>query len=711
MSAARRQDGKTARRLLLVAGLLAVLPPCRLPAQAFPDRPPAATPLRPVRFPPFVNGRLPNGLSTLVVQKSAQPVVTITLALPAGSFHDPEGKTGLAEMVATVLTKGTARRTAEQIAAEIEGAGGGIGASADEDFLYVTVSGLSAGVEQLFDILGDVVQNASFPAGEVDLAKTQMLSSLQAALAQPEVLASRAFGQEVYGTHPYGRVQTAATVGTLTRDDVSAFYSARVKPTGALLVVAGDVTPARVTELATRSLGGWSGRAAPAAAAPPIPQRARSEIVLVHKPGAVQSNIAAGFPFITPRDPNFYALTVMNRLLGGGADSRLFLILREQKGWTYGAYSGFSRPLGVGRFEATTEVRTEVTDSALTELVRQLNRLRTELPPDSEVASAKNYLMGRFPLTIETADDIATRVASARLLGLPDDYVIRYRERLGAVTRAQIQAAARRFLTTDRMAIVVVGDGPRILAGLKATGLPVRIVNTEGAAMTEADLAPRASAVRLDGTRLSAGTTRYRIMLQGTNAVGDETRTVARVTEGGRDAWQVITITNIAVAGLQQSDTTTVDAATLAPIRVRQGGRQQGQETLVRLDYQGGRVRGQARVMDRTGPRDITVDTALAAGVVDDNAIAAVIVSLPLAAGGRWTLPVFSGGKNAVLDITATVSGEENITVPAGTFASWKVEVTGGQVPVTMYVAKENPVIVKLELQGIPLAFELTERR
>ena len=698
-----------ARRALMAIGFLAALPPCRLPAQAFPDRPPAATPLRPVRFPPFVNGRLPNGVNTLVVQKSAQPVVTITLAMPAGSFHDPDGKAGLGQMVAMVLTKGTARRTAEQIAAEIEGAGGSIGASVDDDFLFITVSGLSASTEQLFDILGDVVQHASFPAAEVDLAKTQLLSSLQAALSQPEVLASRAFGQEVYGQHPYGRVQTPASLRALSRDDVAAFYAARVRPAGALLVVAGDVTPARVRELATSSLGGWSGSAAAATVAPAIPQRQQTEIVLVHKPGAVQSNIVAGFPFITPRDPAFYALTLMNRILGGGADSRLFLILREQKSWTYGAYTDFSRPLGTGRFEATTEVRTEVTDSALGELRHQLERMRTELPPDSEIAGAKNYLMGRFPLTIETADDIAGRVASARLLGLPDDYVIRYRERLGAVTPAQIQAAARRYLTTDKMAIVVVGDGPRILAGLKATGLPLRIVNTEGVAMTEADLAPRASAVALDGGRIRAETQRYRVMVQG-NAFGDETRTYARVQEGGRAAWQVVTITNIGPL-LQQSDTTTVDAATLAPIRVRQGGRQQGQETFVRLDYQGGRVRGQARVLERTGPRELTIDAEAAAGVLDDNELAAAIVSLPLAAGGRWTLPVFSGGKNAVQTMTASVSGEESVTVPAGTFATWKVDVTGGEVPVTMYIAKENPLIVKLELQGIPLAFELTERR
>jgi zinc protease len=664
-------------------------------------------PLRPVRFPPFVNGRLPNGISTLVVSKREQPVITIQLAFPAGSFYEPDGKAGLASMAASLLTKGTVLRTADQIAAEIEGAGGSISAGADDDFLTVTVSGLSDNVGQLFDILGDVVQHASFPATEVDLARTQALSGLQAALSDPATIAGRVFGQQIYGSHPYGRVETPASLRGLTREDVTSFYNSRIKPSGALLVVAGDITPEQVQALAARSLGGWSGAPAAALAAPAVPARSGTEIVLVHKPGAVQSNIIAGFPFITPRDPSFYALTLMNRVLGGGADSRLFMILREQKGWTYGAYSNFSRPRGIGAFRAGAQVRTEVTDSALGELMRQLDRMRTTAPADSEISAAKNYLVGRFPLTIETADEIAGRVAGARLLGLPADYVLRYRERLSAVTPLQIQTAARRYLTTDRMAVIVVGDGPRILAGLKALGT-VRIVNTEGQPMTEEDLRPRASAVAFNVGNISAGITTHRVMVQG-NAFGEQTRTVSRVQEGGRDAWQVITQTAIGPI-LNQSDTTTFDAATLEPIRVRQGGRQQGQNTFVRLDYAAGRVRGQSRTLAQTGPRELTIDTTVAAGVLDDNQAEILMSVLPYAADARWTLPVFAGGKGAVANTTIHVLGEESVTVPAGTFPCWKVEVSGGEQTVIMYVSKERPGVVKLELQGIPVVFELTQR-
>jgi zinc protease len=641
-----------------------------LAAQSFPTRPPDAAPLRPVRFPPFVNAGLSNGASLLVVENHRQPLVTVTLALPAGGFFEPADRAGLASMVADLLTKGTARRDADRLAAEVEGAGGSIGSSAGRDFLTITVSGLAANLEQSLDILADIVTGATFPETEVELARTRALSDVQASLAQPQVLASRAFGRGIYGDHPYGRVETQASLRAITRDDVVGFFNQRVRPRGAL------------------------------------PTRSATRIVLVHKPGAVQSNIVAGFPFIAPRDPDLYALTLMNRILGGGADSRLFLILREEKGWTYGAYSGFSRPRGTGAFQASAEVRTEVTDSALVELIAQLNRMRNEVPADSEVQAAKNYLVGRFPLSIETSEQIAGAVANARLLGLGDDYVLRYRERLAAVTRAQIGAAARNRLTTDRMVIVVVGDAPRILSSLRAIA-PVEIVDTEGRPLTEADLTATPGAVTLDGSRVIEGSWRYRVLVQG-NPFGEERRTIERVQADGRQAWRMITATRLGPI-LSQDDTVLVDAATLAPIRVRQGGVVQNQATRVSLDYASGRVRGNSRTPQAPGQMaERSVDTTAAAGTFDDNQLPLVLMALPLAAEARWNLPMFSGGDGAMKTYGVTVEGQQEVTVPAGTFRTWRLGVSGGQVPVTMYVSLTAPhVIVRIELTGAPLAFEL----
>ncbi|MEK7667613.1 MAG: pitrilysin family protein, partial [Gemmatimonadota bacterium] len=400
-------------------------------AQAqYPTQAPAPTPLRPVRFPPFVTARLANGMDLIIVEQHKQPVVTVTLAVPAGAIHEPADKVGLADMVAELLTRGTTNRTADQLSAEVEGAGGYVSTSADNDFARVSMGALSENLPLALTILADVVKNATFPATELELARTRMLSSLQVELSQPAAIADRIFRREVYGAHPYGRSATPASVRAITRDDVVNFFGQRVKPSGALLVVAGDVDAARVRQLATEAFGSWTGAPAAAQAATAIPARSATELILVHKPGAVQSNILAGFTFITPRDPAVYPLTIANKIVGGGTDSRLFLILREQHGWTYGSYSRFSRPYGMGAFQANAEVRTVVTDSAVAEMVRQLNRIRTEVPADSEIAAAKNFLAGSFPLTIQTAQQVAGAVANARLLGLPDDYVIRYRERL-----------------------------------------------------------------------------------------------------------------------------------------------------------------------------------------------------------------------------------------------------------------------------------------
>jgi hypothetical protein len=368
------------------------------------------------------------------------------------------------------------------------------------------------------------------------------------------------------------------------------------------------------------------------------------------------------------------------------------------------------RPLGLGRFQANTEVRTEVTDSAIAELVRQLDRIRDEPVPDSELTDAKAYVTGSFPLSIETPEQVAQQVATARLLGLPDDYVQRYRERVAAVTGDQVKAVARRYLTTDRMVIVVVGDGTRILTPLRALGYPIRIVSAEGAAMTEEDLRPRSTGPAYEPARITPGTSRYRILVQG-NPFGEEVRTIARVQEAGRDAWQVITTTSLGPI-LSQNDTTVIDAATLRPIRVRQGGRVQGNETFVRLDYAGGRVRGQSRSPAGMGQpmNERTIDTTVTDATLDDNQMAATLLALPFAAGARFSMPVFSGGEGVLKTYTAAVVGEESVTVPAGTFACWKVEVTGATTPITFYVAKDTPQIVKLELTGAPLAFELTQQ-
>jgi len=691
----------------LILGFAALIAASPLQAQ-YPTKPPAPTPLRPARFPAFAKGTLPDGVNMIIVEHHKQPVVTVTLALPAGAAYVPADKTGLDGIVSDLLTKGTESRTADQISAEVEGAGGSISAYSDNDFLRITVSALAENLPQAMNVLADVVMHSTFPATEVDLSRTRSLSALQVELSQPGALAQRAFAHEVYGDHPYGRNYTEATLKAITRDDAVAFYNAHVKPQGALLVVAGDVNAAAVRTLSAQVFAGWRGTPAAAPAFPAIPARTSTEIVLVHKAGAVQSNILAGFTMITPRDPAVYPLTIANKILGGGTDARLFLILREQKSWTYGAYSQFTRPLGMGVFMANAEVRTPVTDSALAEMMHQLERLRNQVPADSEIAAAKNYLVGNFPLTIQTPEQIANAVASARLRGLPDDYVPRFRDRLAAVTRAQLGVADKRFFTTDKMVIVVVGDGTKILGGLKRLG-SVRIVDVEGKPVAEADLTATPSAVAWAPDRLAPSSFTYRVMVQG-NAMGQATSATERSSEGDRQVLRLTSSMNLG-SMVSQLDTVTVDAASLAPLHLREGGSQGGQAMSMTLDYQRTHVTGHVHVPSQQGVRDAAVDTTLAEGTLDQNVFSALLTALPLASGAHWLVNAYDGTEGVVRPLTATVVGEDSVTVPAGAFACWKLAVTGGQFPINFYITKTAPyLIAKYELVGPPVVFELTAK-
>ncbi len=691
-----------ARAVVVVAVLLSLGPPAHLSAQdSFPSRPPEPAVLTPVRFPPFVDVTLPNGLTLVVIENHEQPTVSASLTFRAGALYDPAGKEGLAETVAELLTKGTPSRTAEQTAATIEGVGGTLAAGSDQDFLTVSADGLSEHVELAFELLVDVVRRASFPEPELELARTRLLSTLQLQLSTPEGLADRAFAQELYGSHPYGRRPTAASYRALTRDDVRAFASARLRPRGTLLVVAGDVTAARVRSLVDRFFAGWTGGPPAAAPMPVPPPRTTTEIVLVHRPGSVQSNVVAGNTTFVPTDTGFYAARLATHVLGGGPDSRLFLILREEKSWTYGAYAGLERYRGLGYWQATAETRTEVTDSALAELLRQVDRIRTEVVPDSELIHAKGFLVGSFPLTIETPSQVASQVANAKRLGLGGDYLRTYRDRLNAITPAQTRAAARRILRRDAMTIVVVGDGAKVYEPLKAIA-PVRIVDAEGKSLAADDLTPKASAVALDRAHIVSRSDSFRVVFQG-NPIGGSV-SVTRVT-----ADSVVATEQSSMMGFSQQTTVVLDGRDLSMRQTDQVSQMGAQRAETHLKYGGGRVSGTGAAPQPGGtPKTYTVDTTLAAGTYDDNAISLVLPALPLEAGRTFALSVFSSGEGTTKVYTFKVGAAESVTVPAGTFQAYRIEVSGASAPSIMHVTAGTPRrLVKIEVVGQPVVFEL----
>ena len=704
MKAVRRLGGQAVGTLLASAIVLTAYPAIRLSAQGFPTRPPKPARLAPVRFPPFTETRLPNGLDLIVIEHHEQPVLSVSLSFRAGDAYDPAGKNGLAELVAELLSKGTGARTAEQIAATIEGVGGSLSASSNQDFLTVSVDALSDDAQLAFDLLGDVTLHSTFSESELELARTRALSALALQLSEPGSLADRFFAQELYGRHPYARRPTAESYKAVTRDDVVKFAAQRLRPAGSLVVVAGDVTAAQVQDLIAKTFGSWRGAAPAALPSVAVPSKTATDILLVHRPGSAQSNIVAGNTTIPPTDPGYYAGRVATQVLGGGADARLFLILREQKSWTYGAYAALHRYRGLGYWQATAEVRAEVTDSALAELLHQIDRIRTDVIPDSELAGTKGFLVGSFPLVIETPSQIAAQVANSRLLGLGDDYLRLYRERLSAVTALQARAAAQRLYRRRGLTIVVVGDATKIYDRLK-TIAPVRLVNTEGRPLTPAELVPQARPVALDPAQLVSRSDSSRVVVQG-NPIG------ATVSAVRRTADSLVYTERSVLGGVFEQSTTIVFDPTDASVKdVVQTITQKGKKAETRLTYGDGRVKGHgAGPQPDGGVREFDVDTAVAAGTYDASAVPVIVPALPLAPGQTFNLSFFSSDENTLKVLSFKVGAPEPVTVPAGTFQAYRVDVTGSRVPFVMYVTTATPRrVVKTEFIGQPYVVELVK--
>ena len=517
-------------------------------------------------------------------------------------------------------------------------------------------------------------------------------------------MAARLFAKEIYGDNPYGRSPTAESFRGVGRDDIVKFAAERLRPAGALLVVAGDVTEPRARSLVDKAFPGWRGAppAAPAPRAPPA--RTATDILLVHRPGSTQANIVLGNPTVLPTDPVYYPARVATQVLGGGADARLFLILREQKSWTYGAYANLRRYRGLGYWQATAEVRSDVTDSALAELLRQVDRVRSEAIPDSELAAAKGFLVGSFPLTIETPSQVASQVATAKLLGLGNDYLRLYRERLAAVTAPQARAAAARLYRRNALAIVVVGDATKLSDRLAGVA-PVRIVDVDGKPLTLADLNPKAGPVSLDTAQLTPHSDSLRVLIQG-NPVGGSVSSLRRTADS-----LVYSERSDLGPVFQQQTTVVLDPSDGSPRQLDQVTVQQGQKGETHLTYAGARVKGRSAVPQPDGAvRQVDIDTPLAPGTMDENAVPVLVPAFPLTPGKAFTVTFFSPSENMAKPLTFKVGTPERVTVPAGVFQAYHIDVSGARVPLVMWVSVDTPRrVVKTEFVGQPFVVELVK--
>jgi zinc protease len=424
---------------------------------------------------------LPNGLKVVVFEDKRLPLVSYRLAFKTGEINDPNGSIGLTSALTSLLNEGTKTRSSKQLAEEIERLGASVSASASEDNTIIAASALSLYSSDVFRLMTDMVLNPSFPESELALYKKNTIENLKYQRSQPAFLADEQTSKIVYGTHPYSIASpSAAEVEKITREKLVAFHDKMFTANNATLIVVGDVDRDSLLKEIKDSFGSWKKGTVEAVkfSAPPV--RTATTLTVVDRPGSLQSNIVLANLAIDRSNPDYFPVLVMNKILGDGGSARLFMNLREAKGYTYGAYSRFDTKRLAGNFQATAEVRTPVTGDSLKEFFYELNRIRDEKVSEKELRDAKSFLMGVFPLRAETQEGLTNLLVSQQLFDLPADYLQTYRDKVNAITLEDVERVAKKYISPDKIAIVVVGDAEEILKQVKPYSTKIEVFDTEG---------------------------------------------------------------------------------------------------------------------------------------------------------------------------------------------------------------------------------------
>jgi len=445
---------------------------------------PEPGPPRPYHFPRFERRTLPNGLRLVVAPVHKLPVVTVAAVVQAGAAADPAGQEGLASLAARALTEGAGALDAVALTRTVERLGAAVDAGADWDAAFVGMTALASRLTDAFRLFADVLVDPAFPTREVERLKQERIAEILQQRTEPRGLADEMFERFVYRAGSrYGRPEAGdeRAVASLTRDDVARFHATRYVPGTATLIVAGDVTADEAERLARESLGGWTGAAPETRPADDAPAARERRVHLVAKADAPQSELRVGHVGVSRRTDDYFAIVVMNAILGGLFNSRINMNLREAHAYTYGAGSAFDWRLGAGPFGVSSAVQSDVTAAALGEILKEIDRIRAESVLDSELSLATSYLDGVFPIRYETTAAIATALANLTIYGLPEDYFDTYRQRVRAVTADDVRDAARKYLRPDELQLVVVGDPAGVREQLESLGAgPVAVYDAEG---------------------------------------------------------------------------------------------------------------------------------------------------------------------------------------------------------------------------------------
>ena len=443
-----------------------------------------------VKLPRAQEATLKNGLRVVLLPAHKVPTFNMQMVVLSGGLADKPDFHGLASFTATLLREGTAKRSSKDISEQVDALGATLNANSglSSATTNVTSGGLVENLDQTLDLFADVVRNPTFPQAEVEKYKTRMLAQLQFQRSSAQFLASEQFQKAIYGSHPASLASPPAeSIKKLTTKDLTDFHSTYYRPNNAILAVVGDVTMKELMPKLEKYFGDWEKADVPATSIPPAPPQSESRIYLIHRPGSVQTVLQLGTLGIERTSPDYFAVLVADRVLGGGPASRLFLNLREDKGYTYGAYSNFGGSKFRGTWLSTSEVRTNVTEGAMKEFMYELNRLRNDVVPADELDNAKRAIIGSFALSLEQPNSLLQNVITQKIYNLPADYWDTYPQKVSAITAQDVQKAAQKYLDLGHLQVVAVGDAAKAREVLEKYG-KVELYDAEGKPVTGSDL-------------------------------------------------------------------------------------------------------------------------------------------------------------------------------------------------------------------------------
>jgi zinc protease len=454
-------------------------------AQTPTEKPPAPGPLRPYSVPAVQSFTLPNGVRVALIEKHTLPIVTARIRLDAGAVREPADKSGVAVLTASLLSEGAAGMTGAQIADTMAALGAQYGTTGSFGSAYANVTSLPTVFGEALSLAAKTIMNPTFTESDVNRLRASAIAAYERNQSTAEGVAAKIFSWAVFDpATPYARLSggNKASLSTLTRDDVVKWHSTMYSPKNTTVMIVGDITPAQARTVVERALGSWN---VPAPALPPLANRARqvstNRIILVDRPGSVQSGVVIGQAADGWESPDVIPLQAAAQVLGGGFGSRINMNLREKHGWTYGAFASFGPLQQTGTFSVNSAIRTNATDSAIAEGVREFRRLASEPVTNEELSDQLANVIASFPNSVQTVQGLLNNLATIVTYSLPLNYYSTYRERLAAVTPADISRLGKTKLSPSALTIVAVGDLKTIEAPIRALNLgSVEVWDNEG---------------------------------------------------------------------------------------------------------------------------------------------------------------------------------------------------------------------------------------